>query len=395
MDIAAVGKSLMDAAHDPGHWPRAMDDVSRYVDVDGAMLLPVGNGTRSIPASPDKALRICANDYRLLREGRGTESFPQRGTNSFVNRESGAQERADRSVNRDSGLIGLSRDWSFGIGLKIGSEDWALLLRQGDRPRPVKAERPQKLGELAVLLQQAVLLARSLSLSRAIGLIEGLDLVGQAGLLVDCSGKLFRCNEHARQYLDSDVLVSSGRLSCCTARETSELHKMIDGLCFASGQRSARLRSLVISGRRERALFVQGITLEVDSSHSFGAARALLLIVDPFREREPVSVDDIRRGLGLTEMEAGLLALLQGNVALPQAALRLGIAYETARTHLKNIFNRTDTRRQSEILRLVHNLTGGLRLKTPIRPDSDPQRSTAYKVPAIAGELSVANLEDR
>ncbi|KQW20605.1 hypothetical protein ASC80_10205 [Afipia sp. Root123D2] len=88
----------------------------------------------------------------------------------------------------------------------------------------------------------------------------------------------------------------------------------------------------------------------------------MLLIVDPFREQESVPVDDIRRGLGLTKAEAALLVLLHADVSLPQAAERLGVSYETARTQLKSIFNRTGTRRQSEALQLVHNLTGGLRL---------------------------------
>jgi DNA-binding CsgD family transcriptional regulator len=137
---------------------------------------------------------------------------------------------------------------------------------------------------------------------------------------------------------------------------------MVHGLCLAPDRISAGVRSVVISRKGRRPLLVQGVALENGAADYFGAARALLLIVDPFREQESVPADEIRRGLGLTKAEAALLMLLHSDIALPQAAEQLGVSYETARTQLKSIFNRTGVRRQSEALQLVHNLTGGLRV---------------------------------
>ncbi len=55
----------------------------------------------------------------------------------------------------------------------------------------------------------------------------------------------------------------------------------------------------------------------------------------------------------LTESEARLAAALAGGDSLGAYARAQGIALETARTHLRNIFAKTGTRRQGELLRLI------------------------------------------
>jgi len=56
---------------------------------------------------------------------------------------------------------------------------------------------------------------------------------------------------------------------------------------------------------------------------------------------------------GLTPAEAAVtVELLQGR-SLEAAAAELGIALQTARTHLKKVFAKTGTRRQSELVLLL------------------------------------------
>jgi DNA-binding CsgD family transcriptional regulator len=56
---------------------------------------------------------------------------------------------------------------------------------------------------------------------------------------------------------------------------------------------------------------------------------------------------------GLTPAETRLLALLARGLSLDEAAEALGVAMATARTHLARIFDKTGTRRQAELVRLV------------------------------------------
>jgi DNA-binding CsgD family transcriptional regulator len=55
----------------------------------------------------------------------------------------------------------------------------------------------------------------------------------------------------------------------------------------------------------------------------------------------------------LTAAESRLLDILCSGASIPQAAALLGVARTTARTHLQRIFDKSGTRRQSDLQRLV------------------------------------------
>jgi DNA-binding CsgD family transcriptional regulator len=62
------------------------------------------------------------------------------------------------------------------------------------------------------------------------------------------------------------------------------------------------------------------------------------------------SIDLLRCHFGLTPAEARLALHLVAGETLRSAEAKLSITYETARTHLKNIFNKTGTCRQAELV---------------------------------------------
>lgn len=64
--------------------------------------------------------------------------------------------------------------------------------------------------------------------------------------------------------------------------------------------------------------------------------------------------DDLRIAWGLTPAEARLATLMLKPMSLQETARHLGISLETARTHLKALFAKTQTNRQAElVLRLL------------------------------------------
>jgi DNA-binding CsgD family transcriptional regulator len=76
---------------------------------------------------------------------------------------------------------------------------------------------------------------------------------------------------------------------------------------------------------------------------------------------EPIEL--LRSHFGLTPAEARLALHLVAGETLRSAEVKLSISYETARTHLKNIFNKTGTSRQAElVIVIVTALPGCVRL---------------------------------
>jgi DNA-binding CsgD family transcriptional regulator len=78
------------------------------------------------------------------------------------------------------------------------------------------------------------------------------------------------------------------------------------------------------------------------------------------------SIDLLRCRFGLTPAEAKLALQLVAGETLRAAAVKLNITYETARTELKNIFNKTETCRQAELVIVIVTALPHLRLSNPL-----------------------------
>jgi DNA-binding CsgD family transcriptional regulator len=78
------------------------------------------------------------------------------------------------------------------------------------------------------------------------------------------------------------------------------------------------------------------------------------------------SIDLLRCHFGLTPAEARLALQLVAGETLRAAAVKLSITYETARTELKNIFNKTGTCRQAELVIVIVTALPRLHLSTPL-----------------------------
>jgi DNA-binding CsgD family transcriptional regulator len=79
---------------------------------------------------------------------------------------------------------------------------------------------------------------------------------------------------------------------------------------------------------------------------------AILFITDP-EQTALVRSEWLREDFGLTLAEARFTREILKADGLQAAADRLGISLATARTHLGHVFDKTGTRRQAELVRLI------------------------------------------
>ena len=80
--------------------------------------------------------------------------------------------------------------------------------------------------------------------------------------------------------------------------------------------------------------------------------RAILFIADP-EAKANVRRQWLREDFGLTPAEAAVAVEVLEADGLQAAAGRLGISLATAHTHLAHVFDKTSTRRQAELVRLL------------------------------------------
>jgi DNA-binding CsgD family transcriptional regulator len=83
----------------------------------------------------------------------------------------------------------------------------------------------------------------------------------------------------------------------------------------------------------------------------------LIVIVDP--EQEPVPDSEaLRRLYRLTKSEAEVALRVLDGTGLVPIAEELSISLSTVRTHLQHVFDKTDTHRQAELVRLLLGWVG-------------------------------------
>ncbi|WP_233890123.1 helix-turn-helix transcriptional regulator [Paraburkholderia flagellata] len=83
---------------------------------------------------------------------------------------------------------------------------------------------------------------------------------------------------------------------------------------------------------------------------------AVVLVIDP--EAEEASVSEVLQALyGLTPAETRVAVTIGRGQGLIATADELGVCLSTARTHLRQVFVKTDTRRQAELVRLLDRIT--------------------------------------
>jgi DNA-binding CsgD family transcriptional regulator len=84
-------------------------------------------------------------------------------------------------------------------------------------------------------------------------------------------------------------------------------------------------------------------------------ARAIVLVIDA-RSDQPPDPAVVRDVLGLTLSEARVAAMVGSGLPPRDAAVKLGIAEQTARTALKRVFMKVGVSRQSELAALLSKL---------------------------------------
>jgi DNA-binding CsgD family transcriptional regulator len=173
-----------------------------------------------------------------------------------------------------------------------------------------------------------------------------LEVLPLAIVLVDRDARLLAASRTAEEMLaeaGSAVGLAGGRLRLATREATARLL----AAC-------ARAEDAVLAVPRQgrQPLRLMATPLEAPDGRTAGADTLAVVLVDAER---PALLDDglLCTVYGLTRAQAALTALLVQGFSLADAAAALGVTVGTVRDRLKQVFARTGTRRQSDLVRLV------------------------------------------
>jgi len=359
-----------EASLDETAWPEALARLRESVDADAAALLvhDFEAGTGRILAASGLAPEVVASYGR--RYGR---------FNVWMQHEQAFAEPA--AVIEGHRVVSLAatqdsvfyREWlqaanlfehAFVVLCRTGHTVTVLSLARREGAGPLNA------GAIARLQALADDLARSFVLGRTARRLEGfrraametLDTLPVGVILLNGDGGITTANRIGRRLLDlgDPLLLEASGLAVEINGRRLRIRDLVAQIA-ADGEASEPYAFWVPrSGLKPLTLLVTACRTPADPLDEEAPA-AILYIGDP--EQAPV-VDHTRvaRLYGLSRAESRVAALLASGYRLDQAAEVLGVAYETVRKHLKQIFGKTGTVRQAELVRMLVTGPAGLSL---------------------------------
>jgi DNA-binding CsgD family transcriptional regulator/PAS domain-containing protein len=179
----------------------------------------------------------------------------------------------------------------------------------------------------------------------------------------DQNGVVIETNQEAKRILgEKDGIWLCGNSLCVdSSQESRELQAMIRhalaGPGTLTGLGPGIVEAMSVSrptGRAKLGVLVRTIPLGPFSESKQRPAVAVFLR-DPESNAAQPSNELLRKLFGLTRMEAALAMLLTEGNTLDEAAEKMDVRRNTARTHLRSIFCKTGVTRQTMLVRLLLN----------------------------------------
>jgi DNA-binding CsgD family transcriptional regulator len=365
VDERAVGviQSLYDAAMDEALWPHALQRLTEYTGSQAATFWTLDSSDK--PRLP--ILTIYNFDPDFMREYLNG-MVPYDPTVQYLVHHPGegivhdglviSEREKDHHHYYDwHGRHSETRFRMVGQAHPAAGAQAGVALHRTRKAGRYEAEDLERFAFVYAHLQRALAIGFRLgslsSLSQAT--IEVLDRNPAAIVLLNDQRRVVfanRASDGLRTASDGVRLSSTG-VELARRQDQAKLNGLIAGALAdvelpASG---GFVRASRPSGKRPYAILVAQIRGRYPALSTIRPA-VCILITDP-EAKIPLPVDRLRGAFGLTAAEAKLAAVLGSGEDLRSASAKLGITYGTARVRLADIFQKTHTRRQAELVQVL------------------------------------------
>lgn len=256
----------------------------------------------------------------------------------------------------------------FGVLSRLGPKLLYLAAHRSMQGPAFNSADKRAVGAIVPHLDRAIALERRLrsESSEAMAMLELLGHLPEAAFLVDRRAQLHASNRAADRLLAlrDGLFLVQGCLACASSLQHRALRRLL-AAPFAppeegggphpmrvSGTPSDRIVVSRPSGRAPLLLSILPVMQPIITG--LGAREPVRAILTKDPEREPdLSAGELHALYSMTATEARLALLIRDGLSLQDAASRLHISRNTARTHMKNVYAKTGVHRQAGLVRLL------------------------------------------
>jgi len=186
---------------------------------------------------------------------------------------------------------------------------------------------------------------------------EALNQVQAAIVLIDSCGRALFVNGQAGALFQQQryIRLTPNGIRVAIPSEHKQLAGLIQSAIETGARRSCHPGGTMNLSRGASQRPLQVLVSPLRSEAVFlGKARpvAIIFITDPER-KSSTAPETLQRLYSLTPAESRLAQLLASGNTLKETSEQLGVAMSTVRSQLKSLFAKTNTNRQSELMRLL------------------------------------------
>ena len=370
-ELSKVIGDVYDASLDPGLWPTAIESVCRYVGAASAGLHSQDSISRTTDALFWWGDASSAQHYfEAYREtyGRLNPIFP--GVIFFdleqpvaVPEIISCEEFVETRFFREWLLPQSLMDGLFS-NLEKGVTSCAVFTAMRHAGQGPVDDRMRRRFELVTPhIRRSMLIGKAIDLHRveAATLADTLDELASATFIVDATGRIIHANLAAHRLIAEAGLLraANGRLSVLEpgGRSLTDLFAAAQGGDAAVGKGGIAVPLAARDGARYVAHLLP-LTSGARRKAGVSYAATAALFIRRAGLDLPSPPEAVTREFSLTSAELRVLFAIVQIGGVPEVAPVLGLAEQTVKSHLHHIYEKTGTRRQADLVKLVASYSG-------------------------------------
>ena len=368
MDEAALTRVVdraYEAAARPQLWRPVLHELAQAADALGAQMLyhrPQGAALHTASEGLDEVLEAFfregwhVNNPREMRARRRKVARYEVVTDADLF----APEELDREPWQKDFLDRFGLRW-FASFIAMPFDEISPVFLTIERPaarEPFSPSEKSLLQTVVAHVQRASQLSLAVAASAQAGLLDGLDRMNRGAMLLDDLGRVVCLNGAAKRQLGNGLSIIASRLRARSQPANLALQALIDSVTAPPPYRQkSALDAVAVPRPQGRPVLLQAAPLVNSARDFFQQARALVILQD--LEHFPETDSTLLQvAFGFTPTEARVAQAIAGGKRPSQIAANLAISVNTVRSHLKQVFAKTDTNSQSELAALLSRLAG-------------------------------------
>ncbi|WP_188581611.1 helix-turn-helix transcriptional regulator [Azorhizobium oxalatiphilum] len=339
--------------------------MARSMNAVGACLAS-SDGSRTLIAQPvSPGLVDPIQDFVTSgwyqRDLRGARAWPafREGRTMLVEHDISTESERRRSAYHNEWLRPWDLPWWGAMGVGKDDRQYGLVLLRNDVQGPLSHAEMEPLRLLRPHITRVLSLVELFALKQGEAALDAMEGMDRAAIMLDGTGRVLKFNPRTEPFLGVDLDVVHGRLKARHPANDRGLQKLIARMIAPFRDLAAKGQQdwTVIERPGEKAIVVSGLPIVAGLTDILGGARALIVVND-LGSSAGVDPQKLKALFGLTPAEVRLAMKLGAGMDLSEVSENLEISIGTARHHLKSIFQKTDVRRQGELIKLINRIGG-------------------------------------